>query len=139
MLYRCGQSRLARQLAPYGIGKGQVAFLMRLYHTDGIHQDALAASLYMDKGTTARALDHLEHSGYVERRRDDDDGRVNRVYLTAKAHQIRPQLRQVLATWNQTLFAGFSAEERAAVMAALRRMAGNATDAMNLDRNGGTD
>lgn len=138
-LYRCSQSHLARRLEPYGVGGGQIAFLMRLYHAEGISQDELAASLHIDKGATARALRRLEQNGCVERRRDQEDGRVNRVYLTEKARELRPTLCRILAEWNQVLFEDFAPGQRDAAVGALRRMATNAANTLRHEKNQGVD
>jgi len=126
ILYRIGQTRVAGELEPLGVGKGQHSFLAVLYQGDGISQCDLARVLSMDKGSVARALDKLERAGFVERRRDDTDRRTNLVYLTDRARDIEDRLFSILASWTNTLAEGFTEEERRQTLALLRRMAENA-------------
>ena len=73
ILYRLGQSHMGKQLEPYNIGAGQFSFLAELLHRDGISQDEVALNLRCDKGTAARAIQHLEKHGYLERKQDKED------------------------------------------------------------------
>lgn len=136
MIYRCGQGRLAKQLGPLGIGKGQMCFLMRLSRADGLSQDELSSALFFDKSATARALAHLERNGLVERRPDHKDGRVNRVYITEKARRLKPALRKIRNEWNETLFEGFTKQEREIMVKGLRRMAENVSGITDLREDG---
>jgi len=126
VLYRIGRARIAGELEPLGVGKGQHSLLAALYQGDGVSQGDLARVLSMDKGAVARALDKLERAGFVERRRDDADRRANLVYLTDRARDIEDRLFSVLASWTNTLAEGFTEEERRQTLALLRRMAENA-------------
>jgi DNA-binding MarR family transcriptional regulator len=126
VLYRIGRAHIASELEPLGVGKGQHSLLAALYQGDGISQGDLARVLSMDKGSVARALDKLEHAGFIERRRDDADRRTNLVYLTDRARAVEDRLFSVLASWTNTLAEGFTEEERRRTLALLQRMAENA-------------
>lgn len=130
VLYRIGQMCIAGQLEPFQIGKGQHAFLTALFQQDGISQGDLAQILRMDKGSVAHALLKLEQTGYVERKRDDADRRINLVYLTEKARSIEAPLFSALSAWTDTLADGFSDEERRQTLMLLQRMAENAARAL---------
>jgi len=69
MLYRYSQIYVGNKLQPYGIGKGQFMFLIKLFERDGLNQDELVDGLNIDKGTTARALRKLEQEGYIKRQK----------------------------------------------------------------------
>ena len=121
-LYRIGQVYIANELEQFKTGKGQHAFLAALFHQDGISQGELAQILNMDKGAVAHAIKKLEQAGYVERKRDKDDRRVNLVYLTEKARNIEPTLSFVLSSWTDLLANGLTEEERRQILALLKRM-----------------
>ena len=108
ILYRLGQSHIGKQLEPYNIGAGQFNFLADLLQRDGISQDEVASLSRCDKATAARAIQHLEKHGYVERRQSEEDGRVKMVFVTAKAREFSPILFSFLEGWTETLFKGFS-------------------------------
>lgn len=110
-LFRHGQGHIARRLAPFRIGRGQYVFLAEINETEGVCQDELAARLFLDKATAARALQALEREGYIERRQDPVDRRYNRLYLTDRARHRLPRLREEVRAWNGILFEGFTPAE----------------------------
>lgn len=127
ILYRRGMNYAVKQFKPYGIGGGQFAFLTDLFAQDGISQEELALSIYCDKATVARAMQQLESHGYIERKRSAEDGRVNLVYLTDKAHNFKPILFTILSNWSDVLAQGLSSEERKLVISLLSRLVENVT------------
>lgn len=127
ILYRLGQSHIGKELEPFNIGAGQFNFLADLLHRDGISQDEVASLARCDKATAARAIQHLEKHGYVERRQSEEDGRVKMVFVTAKAREFSPKLFSILKGWTETLFQGFSTEEKEQLFHLLMRCVKNAT------------
>lgn len=130
ILYRYGQSYNGNRLKPIGLGKGRYLFLIKLYENDGIRQDDLATMLQFDKATVARAISRLERDGFVTRKTDSEDRRAKRVYLTRRAVDAKPRLFAVLHEWTDVLVAGFSETERKVAVDLLKRMVGNASDAV---------
>jgi len=126
MLYRYGQIYVGKKMQPYGIGKGQFMFLIKLFQRDGLSQEDLTESLNFDKATTARALRKLEQEGYIIREKNEGDRRSNRVFLTTKARDIEPFIFEVLNNWTEILAAGFTPGEKKQVLGLLERMANNA-------------
>lgn len=53
-LYRYSQMYLDKELAPYHIGSAQFYILMRLYNNDGINQESLSQSVWINKNAVAR-------------------------------------------------------------------------------------
>ena len=127
ILYRRGQSDIGKKLEPYNIGKGQFSFLAELLLKDGKSQDELASNFRCDKATAARAIQHLERHGYVERQQDPDDGRIKLVFITDKAREFQPLLFSILEGWTETLLQGFSADEKKIIFRLLSRSVENAT------------
>jgi DNA-binding MarR family transcriptional regulator len=106
-LHRIGQSHLGKKLEPYNIGTGQIVFLAELLLEDGISQDEVASNFRCNKATAARAIQHRERHGYVERRQSENDGRVKKVFVTDKAREFQPVLFSFLEKWTDTLFQSF--------------------------------
>ncbi len=125
ILYRSGQNHIGRQLEPYGVGAGQFAFLAELFQKDGVSQDELASFFRCDRATATRALQRLESQGYVIRKKSEEDGRVNLVYLTDKAHLFQPTLYSVLSGWTEKLAEGFSDDEKRLLITLLTRLVKN--------------
>lgn len=129
ILYRLGQSHMGKKLEPYNIGAGQFSFLAELLHRDGMSQDEIASNFKCDKATAARAIQHLEKYGYLERKKDEEDGRIKKVFVTDKAREFSPILFSFLKGWTETLFQGLSPEEKELLLDLVSRSVKNATEA----------
>ncbi|UFJ39894.1 MarR family transcriptional regulator [Brevibacillus humidisoli] len=128
---RYAQMYIARHFHKYGIGAGQLGFLVLLYQRDGVSQDHLANQLRMDKATVARAVTKLEEAGLVRREEGQEDRRVKLVYLTEQARQILPEVRATMYKWTDILTEGFTEQEKDVLFQLLQRVAGNAVQYMN--------
>jgi len=125
-LHRLTASHVHGQLEKYGIGSGQILFLMGLYRSDNINQDQLAREVRADKATCTRAIKKLEKAGYVRRSADESDRRAYRIHLTEKARKLRPIIEKVLGDWTKHLLTGFSEEEKERLFNFLERLVANA-------------
>ncbi len=131
-LFRYGRIYLAGQLESFDLGKGQFWLLFTLYQKDGITQEELSNLLTLDKSTVARAVTKLERAGYIVKKLNKQDLRANQILLTAKAREIEPQIRSILANWNKILSTDMNEEEIETTHHLLTRLANNA--AKYLDR-----
>jgi DNA-binding MarR family transcriptional regulator len=91
-LMRTAFDRRARGL---GLTRSQWLVINRLYRRPGATQSELAEMLEVEKATAGRMVDRMESRGWVERRADAADRRVNRLFLTADADLIQLQLAQI--------------------------------------------
>lgn len=121
-LYRYEQIYIGKKTESYGIGSGQFPFLMRLYNQDGINQESLSDYLKIDKGTTARAIQKLIDEGYVFRQRDEKDKRSYRIFLSEKAKKLEPDMKKIVAEWEDILFTGFDDSRRIEIKNSLEIM-----------------
>jgi len=78
-----------------GATRPQWRTLAMLSRNEGINQGGLAELLEIEPITLCRMIDRLEEAGKVERRRDPDDRRAWRIYLTPKARPVIEQLRAI--------------------------------------------
>lgn len=73
----------------------QFDVLATLRFSEGVTQQELAARLLVTKGNVCGVLNRLEALGWVQRRPDAEDGRTNRLHLTAagrrKADSVLPR------------------------------------------------
>ncbi len=125
-IVRCTNYFRTQKMADYGITGIQCIYLLRINRTPGISQEQLASQLYKDKSVIARHLASLESNGYIRREPDPKDRRVQKLYLTAKAEELLPRIREVFEEWNQILYDGFSDEEILLLSSMLRRLYSNA-------------
>jgi DNA-binding MarR family transcriptional regulator len=104
---------------------GQQFILCALWEEEGVTQSALAERLHKRPATVTNALQCMEKAGLVERRQDEEDQRVSRVYLTGAGRDIRAVVESTWGELEEQVFAGFSAEERELFDRLLRRVSEN--------------
>jgi len=91
-LLRTAFDRRVRRL---GLTRSQWLVINRLHRRPGATQSELAEMLEVEKATAGRMVDRMEKKGWVERRPDATDRRVNRLFLTAGSDLIQVQLAQI--------------------------------------------
>ncbi len=110
--------------------------LTPLYHSyvfiitknPGITQDELASELCINKSNVTRGLNNLEEMGFVERKSDENDKRILRVYPTEKMIDAFPKIREVLKDWNRYLTDDINEEEIEIFQSVLERITNRAKD-----------
>ena len=100
-IYRKGNSFISKEISKFGIGSGQIMFLMQLYKKDGISQEELAENLHIDKGTTCRAIKKLEEESFLIRVKDENDKRAYKLYLTEKSKDMEDNIKGILYEWEK--------------------------------------
>jgi DNA-binding MarR family transcriptional regulator len=125
ILYRSGKMYINNKFEKYNIGNGQYLFLLSLSHNEGVTQEEMSCKLFIDKGTTAKAIKRLEDEGYVKRSVDDKDKRAYKVYLTEEGRKVTAEISEVLHNWNDILTSGFTEEEKGIALNLLQRMLEN--------------
>lgn len=91
---------------------GQPPLLFQLYRHDGMSQRELADKLRITPATLTVMLNRMEKTGLVERKPDERDQRISRVYITDRGRSVHDEAKQVLKTLETQCFAGFTAEEK---------------------------
>jgi DNA-binding MarR family transcriptional regulator len=76
------ERRLEQALEAHGLSVPQFDILATLGFEQGITQQELAERLLVTKGNICGMIDRMEANGWVERRPDPEDRRVNRLFLT---------------------------------------------------------
>ena len=100
-----------RALKPQGITRSQWWVLSFLGRRDGMTQTALAADLDLTKVAIGGLIDRMIKSGFVERRADQRDGRIKRVYLTAAGTKFLATVRKAILAVEQDITARVSDAE----------------------------
>lgn len=121
-IYRKGSSFITKELSQYGIGYGQVMFLLQLYAKDGISQEEISENLNIDKATTCRAIKKLQDEGFVVREKDEQDKRAYKVFLTDKSKNIKQNIYSVLGEWDNILSINITEEERENLVNILKKI-----------------
>jgi DNA-binding MarR family transcriptional regulator len=108
-----------------GATRPQWRTLAILSRHEGINQGGLADLLEIEPITLCRMIDRLEEAGKVERRRDPDDRRAWRIYLTDKARPIIDQLHRIGDEMIEEALTGIDDVQRTALSDSLNIMRTN--------------
>src|SRR5271157_3917246 len=93
--------------------RSQAAVLCKLFVQDGMTQSEIAQQLSVQGATVTDMLQRMEEAGLISRRRDLDDNRLVRVYLTAAGHEKERLIMEQFTKLETAIFAGFAERERA--------------------------
>jgi len=122
LISRCAHAYRSDSLEGSGLGASHYFYILQICAMPGISQEQLAKNLYINKSSVTRAITTLEENGFVERRTAEEDKRIVRVYPTARAEEILPEVRQSARAWNQFLLSDLEEEERQRFLETLERV-----------------
>ena len=94
------------------IPRGQAGVLCVVAKQDGLTQSEIADQLSVQGATVTHMLQRLEEAGLVRRRRDPEDNRLVRVYLTEAGCQKERSINEQFGNLQALIFTGISEEER---------------------------
>lgn len=95
-----------------GLYPGQPPLLFQLSQNDGQSQKELAEKLRIKPATITVMLNRMEKNGLVERKPDERDQRISRVYLTDKGRKAHEEVEEVLRRLEAKCFERFTQEEK---------------------------
>jgi len=101
-----------RRVREIGLTRAQWLVLTRLYRRPGASQTELADMLEIDRASAGRMIDRMQKNGWVERRADSDDRRINRLYLTADARRAHKNMWAIAEATVDDALAPLSTSER---------------------------
>jgi len=107
------------------IPRGQATVLCVVAKQDGITQSEIAERLSVQGASVTNMLQRLEEAGLVARRRDPDDNRLVRVYLTEAGLQKEDSINAQLGEMQELLFKGISEADRTLLRHQLRQIMAN--------------
>src|SRR5213595_272914 len=97
-----------KQAARYGITRAQWAVLAKVERNEGMKHSELAEQMEMQPITLTRLIDKLCDNGWIERRGDETDRRVNRLYLKKAARPLLGKLAGLRSELTATALAGIN-------------------------------
>lgn len=117
------QRRLVmRLLAEDGLHPAQAGCLWMLGTEDGMSQSDLAGRLNVAKPTVTTMLQKMEAAGLIERRRDEHDQRLTRIYVTPAGKQASGKMREVHRDMLQNTVGRMSEKDRGDLVRLLQRL-----------------
>lgn len=92
--------RMHQVFSRYGLTGPQFDVLATLHRGEGIMQQELAERLLVTKGNVTGVIDRMVVLGWIERRPDPEDRRVNRLYLMdtgkEKFAEVNPEHHELI-------------------------------------------
>jgi DNA-binding MarR family transcriptional regulator len=113
-----------RAMAPLGVTPGRLGALLLLEAHPAMRQSALAEALRVKPPNLAVLLAGLEAEGLIRRVEDAQNRRVNLLRLTPAGRALLKRAKAQEALVEASLSEGMDGAARAALIAALRRIAG---------------
>ncbi len=110
------------------ISRGQAMVLCVVAKENGLTQSEIAERLSVQGATVTNMLQRLEEAGLVVRRRDEEDNRLVRVYLTETGRDKEISINTQFGDMQELLFKGISREERALLLRWLGQIIENITE-----------
>jgi DNA-binding MarR family transcriptional regulator len=105
--------------------RAQGILLCRLFEKDGMTQSEIADQLAVQGATVTNMLQRMEETGLVIRRRDSEDNRLVRVYLTDAGRDKERAINQQFANLEEVIFAGISQQDRVVLRRLLQQLLAN--------------
>ena len=128
LICKLSRDRSRIMMSNIGIHCGQGIALRQLWREDGVTQSELAHNLHVAPATVTTALQRMERINLIERRPDERDQRVSRVFLTDRGRALRESVEQNWHRLEEQMLAGFSSEERDTMHKYLLRIRSNLYD-----------
>lgn len=98
-------------LSQFGLGKGQPPILKHLSRNDGCKQSDIAKLEHLTAATVTVMLQTMEKNGLIERRSDEKDLRIMRVYITAKGLEVQKKCDEAIEEMEKKIYEDFSQDE----------------------------
>jgi DNA-binding MarR family transcriptional regulator len=105
--------------------KGQYLYLIRICENPGIIQEKLAEMIKVDRTTAARAIQKLEIQGLIEKRNDDENKKIKKLFPTKKGLEVYPFFKREGDYSNKVALKGLSPEEIDMIFNLLQRVRSN--------------
>lgn len=109
----------------YDLTKGQYLYLVRICENPGIIQEKLAEMIKVDRTTASRAIKKLEINGFIEKKEDDQNKKIKRLFPTEKGKNIYPFIIRENDYSNKVALSGLSENEVETINKLLQKVRGN--------------
>lgn len=111
-----------RRVRRYGLTRSQWLVIARVHRRPGLSQSEIADLLEIEKAPAGRLIDRMEAKGWLERRGDPNDRRINRLHLTAKGDRIHTAIWPIAEATVDDALADLTGEERRRLTSLMKRV-----------------
>jgi MarR family transcriptional regulator, transcriptional regulator for hemolysin len=129
-LQRLVRAYADKEAGRFGITRAQWAVLAKVERNEGMKQSELAEQMEMQPITITRLIDKLCGNDWIERRGDETDRRVNRLYLRKAGRQLLGKLSGLRSELTATALEGIHPADAHRLMAQLETIKENVRNAM---------
>jgi MarR family transcriptional regulator for hemolysin len=129
-LQRLVRAYADKEAARFGMTRAQWAVLAKVERNEGLKQSELAEQMEMQPITLTRLIDKLAEAGLIERRGDDTDRRVNRLYLKKAARPLLAKLAVLRGELTDTALQGIRPAAAERLMTHLEAIKENVRNAL---------
>ncbi|MEC0310870.1 MarR family transcriptional regulator [Paenibacillus lautus] len=109
----------------YDLTKGQYLYLVRVCEKPGIIQEKLAEMIKVDRTTATRAIKKLELHGFIEKKEDQFNKKIKKLFPTEKGKQVYPLIKREHDYSNRVVLEVFSESEAETMLNLLQRVRKN--------------
>ncbi|MBU7591245.1 MarR family winged helix-turn-helix transcriptional regulator [Metabacillus halosaccharovorans] len=109
----------------YDLTKGQYLYLVRICESPGIIQEKLAEMIKVDRTTAARAIKKLELNGFIEKKNDEYNQKIKKLFPTEKGKNVYPFIKRENEHSNNVALEGFTDIEVETIYHLLQRVRKN--------------
>jgi len=131
ILSRTAHTFFQFQFKDLSIGHSQVMTLHFISRHEGLSQNELVQHFRLDKSSVTSQLNILEKNGYIIRKKDKDDSRGKKIFITEKTSAIKDYLDNKFSSWSKILLEGFDEVEKEKIFILLDKMIINAHKAIH--------
>jgi DNA-binding MarR family transcriptional regulator len=124
-LGRAHRNLIRSEMQSLGLCRGQPPVLFALYKKDGMSNSEMAEFLEITPATLTNKVKRMEKSQLVIRRRDPQDERVSRIYLTEKGRGLLDDLNEAMKDIERVLLTGFTQAEAKVFKKSLNKLVEN--------------
>lgn len=112
LLSQLAARKFQEYLEPHGLTPFHWVVLCCLWQEDGLATSQIGCKLQQVGGTLTGVIDRMEERGLIKRRRDPQDRRIVRVWLTEAGQQFQPILPPMALDLREQMMLGMTSAER---------------------------
>jgi DNA-binding MarR family transcriptional regulator len=105
--------------------KGQYLYLVRICENPGVIQEKVAEIIKVDRTTAARAIKKLEMNGFIEKKNDQHNKKIKKLFPTEKGIKVYPFIKRENDYSNTVALEGLSDNEVETIFDLLQRVRKN--------------
>ncbi len=111
-----------RRVRDLGLTRAQWIIIARVHRRPGMSQSEIADLIEIEKASAGRLIDRMEAKGWLERRPDPGDRRINRLHLTAEAERMHAEIWPLAEQTVDDALVALEPEERVLLSALLLKV-----------------